>query len=218
MMARPGYLSRRDGGRYFLQIRVGNQHAALYGRNILRASLRTGDFAEARRRLVDNLAWVQELVAAPDLDAIGGVIDRRLQGYTAAGVPQTERGLAERVAVEHQVRHYIARANERGYAFSRVFEGFASRWVDFVDQNKAAEGELAQLGRRQEYERGRGEATTAVALRLGADDRLTTPRRSVDGARHAGNVVGRGAPDHRCQGQGRDRQADCRPHRLGAGP
>ena len=162
-MARPSYLSRRDGGRYFLQIRVGNLHAELYGRKILRASLRTGDFAEARRRLVDNLAWAQEIVAAPDLEAIGSVIDRRLQNYVAAGAPSNERGLAERLAFEHQARHFMARANERGYAFAREFAGFASRWVDFVDQNKAAEGELAQLDRRQEYERGRADVTTAIA-------------------------------------------------------
>ncbi len=162
-MARPSYLSRRDGGRYFLQIRVGNQHAELYGRKILRASLRTGDFSEARRRLVDNLGWVQELVAAPDLEIIGTVIARRLTGYTAAGAPQTERALAERVAYEHQVRHYMARANQRNYAFSLAFEGFADRWCDFVDQNKAAEAALAQLDRRRAYERGRTEATTAIA-------------------------------------------------------
>jgi integrase len=162
-MARPGFLSRRDGGRYFLQIRVGNQHAELYGRKILRASLMTGDFAEARRRLVDNLGWVQELIAAPDLEAIGSVIDRRLMSYTAAGVPQAERALAERTAFEHQIRHYIARANQRGYAFAHVYLGFASRWVDFVDQNKAAEGELARLAWQQAYERGRADVTTAVA-------------------------------------------------------
>lgn len=163
MMARPGYLSRRDGGRYFLQIRVGNHHAALYGRKILRASLRTGDFAEARRRLVDNLAWAQEIVSAPDLEAIGSVIDRRLQTYTKAGAPSSDRSLAERLGFEHQARHYMARANERGYAFARAFAGFASRWVDFVNQNQAAEAGLAQLGRRQEYERGRTEATAAMA-------------------------------------------------------
>jgi integrase len=136
--------------------------AALYGRPNLRASLRTGNFDEARRRLMDNLGWANELVAAPDLEAIGAVIDRRLQTYTAAGSPQGERALAERVGFEHQARHYMARANERGYAFSHRFEFFASRWVDFVDQNKAAETELARLGHHRDYERGRSEATTAV--------------------------------------------------------
>ena len=78
---------------------------------------------------MDNLGWANELVAAPDLEAIGAVIGRRLQSYTAAGSPQTERSLAERVAFEHQARHYMARANERGYAFAQRFERFATEWV-----------------------------------------------------------------------------------------
>ena len=56
-MARPSYLGRREGGRYFMQIRLGKPAASLYGGPILRASLRTADFAEARRRLMDSLAW-----------------------------------------------------------------------------------------------------------------------------------------------------------------
>ena len=95
---------------------------------------------------MDNLGWVHELVAAPDLETIGSVIHQRLQSYTAVGAPQSEQALAERLAFEHQVRHYIARSNDRGYSFSRQFEFFASRWVDFVDQNKTAEAELARLG------------------------------------------------------------------------
>lgn len=128
-MARPGYLSRREGGRYYLQIRLGKTQAALYGRPILRASLKTSDFAEARRRLVDNLGWVQEIIAAPDLEALGQVMSARLQGYAKLGAPTTERSLTERTAYEHQVRHYMVRANERGYAFSRRFESFASNWA-----------------------------------------------------------------------------------------
>ena len=112
---------------------------------------------------MDNLAWANELVVAPDLEAIGAVIDRRLQTYTAAGSPQNERTLAERVAFEHQARHYMSRANERGYAYATQFAGFASRWVDFVDQNKAAETEIARIDRHRDYERGRADVTTAVA-------------------------------------------------------
>ena len=162
-MARPSYLCRREGGRYFLQLRVGNPHAELYGRKILRASLRTADFGEARRRLVDNLGWANELVAAPDLEAAGSIIHKRLTAYTAVGAPQSERALAERLAFEHQARHYMARANERGYAFSARFERFATNWVDFVNQNKAAEDELGRQDRQEQYERGRAEATNAVA-------------------------------------------------------
>jgi integrase len=162
-MARPSYLCRREGGRYYLQIRVGKPAAALYGRPILRASLRTADFVEGRRRLMDSLGWARELIDAPDLEALGTVIDRRLQGYTAKGVPDTERTLAERIAFEHQARHYMARANQRGFEFARRFEFFADRWVDFVNQNKAGEENLDRLSRQQEYERGRAEATAAAA-------------------------------------------------------
>jgi type IV secretion system protein VirD4 len=122
-MARPGYLSRRDGGRYFLQIRLGKRSAALYGRPILRANLKTSDFAEARKRLVDNLAWVQEIVAAPDLEALGQVLNSRLLAYSRLGPPANQRSLAERTAFELQTRTYMARANERGYAQNESLRG-----------------------------------------------------------------------------------------------
>jgi len=112
---------------------------------------------------MDSLGWARELIDAPDLEALGTVIDRRLRGYTAKGVPDHERALAERIAFEHQARHYMARANERGFEFARRLECFASRWVDFVDQNKAGEESLIRQSRQQEYERGRAEATTAAA-------------------------------------------------------
>lgn len=112
---------------------------------------------------MDSLGWARELIDAPDLEALGAVIYRRLRGYTANGVPDSERALAERIAFEHQARHYMARAHERDFEFARRFEYFASHWVDFVDQNKAGEEALDRLSRKQEYERGRTEATTAVA-------------------------------------------------------
>ncbi len=112
---------------------------------------------------MDNLGWAQELVAAPDLEAAGSVIHRRLTAYTAVGAPQSERALAERLAFEHQTRHYMGRAQERGFEFARRFEFFASRWVTFVDQNKTAETELTRLGRQHDYERGRTDAATAAA-------------------------------------------------------
>jgi integrase len=161
-MARPSYLSRREGGRYYLQVRMPEDAKELYGRPILRAFLRTSNFTEARRRLMDNIGWVRELIDAPDLEAIGTVIHGRLKTYTAVGPPQNERALAERTAFEHQVRHYMARANARGYDFSHRFEFFASKWVDFVDQNKAGEASLLEIGRQRAYERGRVDAIHAI--------------------------------------------------------
>ena len=164
-MARPSYLSRRPDGRYWIQIRLGKRAAAIYGRPLLRVSLRTSDFAEARRRLVDNLEWVVEVVEAPDLEALGGILHHRLGVYVGDGAPRNERRLAERLAFEHQVRTYIARAQERGYLFARHFPGFANSWVDFVDQNKAGEAEIAKNVARRAYEAGRTDerATTAEA-------------------------------------------------------
>jgi hypothetical protein len=73
-MARPSYLSRREGGRYYLQIRLGKVAKARYGRDFLRASLRTADYAEARKRLANAMTWIREMVDAPDLEAIGTVL------------------------------------------------------------------------------------------------------------------------------------------------
>lgn len=156
-MARPSYLGRREGGRYFMQIRLGKPSAALYGSPILRASLRTADFAEARRRLMDGLGWAQELVAAPDLETLGGVLHGRLQSYVGRPPAASERVLADRCAFEHQVRHYMGRANERGFSFSRMFPGFASFWVDFVDQNKSLEQTVQRGGLHKAYEEGRSD-------------------------------------------------------------
>jgi integrase len=112
---------------------------------------------------MDSIVWARELVDAPDLAALGTVIHRRLQAYTAAGAPQSERSLTERLAFENQTRHYMARANERDFPFARRFDRFANRWVDFVNLNKTAETELAGLRHRQDYARGRSDAAIAAA-------------------------------------------------------
>jgi integrase len=171
-VARPSYLSRRPDGRYFIQIRLGKAAAVLYGRALFRASLRTSNFQEARRRLVDNLEWVIEVVEAPDLAALGGILHHRLGVYIVDGAPESERRLAERLAFEHQVRNYISRAQERGYLFARQFEGFASRWVEFVDQNKLAEAEIAKGDLRRAYETGRADEKDRSAK---FDDRQESP-------------------------------------------
>lgn len=161
-MARPSYLARRGDGRYFLQIRLGKQAAKLFGLPLLRVSLRTGNFNEARRRLVDNLGWVQELIEAPDLEALGTILDVRLQVYVDRGPPENERLLAQRCAFEHEVRRFLTRAQERGYAYPQRFPRMPTAWVDFVNQNKAAESEIARLNVRRAYESGRHDAAEAV--------------------------------------------------------
>ncbi|NJL07941.1 MAG: hypothetical protein HC900_06510 [Methylacidiphilales bacterium] len=111
---------------------------------------------------MDNLGWACELIEAPDLEAAGSLIHARLKNYVDRGVPRTERTLTERVAFEHQVRNFMARSNERGFAFSLRFESMAQQWVAFVNQNKESEQELIKIGQRREYERGRAEANEAL--------------------------------------------------------
>ncbi|MDE1932838.1 site-specific integrase [Bradyrhizobium sp.] len=108
---------------------------------------------------MDNLGWVQELIEAPDLEALGTVFDARLQAYVGRGAPSDERLLAERCAVEHEIRRYLTRSQERGFAYQMRFPRMPGAWLDFVDQNKAAEGEIARLNMRRSYETGRKDAT-----------------------------------------------------------
>lgn len=148
-MSRPSYLSRRGDGGYFIQIRLGKPAADLFGLPLFRVSLRTSNYAEARRRLVNNLPWVQELIDAPDLEAMGELFDARLRRYVDRGSPTDERLLSERCAFEHEVRRFIARAQERSYAYPVRFPRLPSLWVDFVDQNKASEKKLARIDVRR---------------------------------------------------------------------
>jgi integrase len=106
---------------------------------------------------VENLEWVMEVVQAPDLEALGEILRHRLGVYVVDGAPGTERRLAERLAFEHQVRNYMARAQERGYPFARQFPLFASAWVEFVNQNKFAEAEITKGIERRAYETGRAD-------------------------------------------------------------
>jgi hypothetical protein len=161
-MARPSYLARRGDGRYFLQIRLGKQSALLFRLPLLRVSLRTGDYYEARRRLVDNLGWVLELIEAPDLEGLGIVLEARLNTHVERGAPTEERALAERCAFEHEVRRFLTRTQERGYAYQARFPKMPSLWVDFVDQNKLAENNIKRLAMRRSYEAGRVDATEAA--------------------------------------------------------
>jgi hypothetical protein len=234
-MARPSYLGRREGGRYFMQMRLGKPAASLYGSPILRGSLRTADFTEARRRLMDSLVWAHDLVAAPDLETVGSILHARLKSYVGRPPSASERALAERCAFEHQVRHYMGRANERGYSFCKTFPGFASIWVDFVDQNKSVEQTIHRIDRHRAYEEGRndqaqaGDAPGGRPPRLSVEasppshtsaiDPLLLIRALVAESLQAHATSAVAAPSHPApaalQGAPRRRTAD-RPHNVGS--
>lgn len=97
---------------------------------------------------------MQELIEAPDLEALGHALDARLRTYIDRGSPADERLLAEHCAIEHEVMRYRARAQERGYACQKRFPRMPGLWVDFVNQNKAAEAAIARLNVRRACETG----------------------------------------------------------------
>ncbi|BBZ97714.1 DUF6538 domain-containing protein [Bradyrhizobium diazoefficiens] len=76
-MARPAYLHRRPDGRYCIQIRLGKRAQEIHGRPLLRVSLRTANFQEARRRLVVSLGWAVDIVKLPALNRQGQLSRRR---------------------------------------------------------------------------------------------------------------------------------------------
>jgi integrase len=127
---------------------------------------------------VDNLVWVQKLIEAPDLEACGVMLDDRLRSYVDRGSPGDERSLAERCAFEHQVRRYLARAYERGYAYQMRFPNMPNLWVNFVNQNTAAESSIARLNVRRAYEDGRRDAEEALKNGWGPGVNVASPVRS----------------------------------------
>lgn len=127
---------------------------------------------------MDNLLWVQELIEAPDLEALGTVFEARLRAYVERGAPADERLLVERCAFEHEVRRYRTRAQERGYAYQQRFPRMPSLWVEFVNQNKAAENGIARLNVRRAYEAGRREVTEAAKEGWASEPNAASPVRS----------------------------------------
>lgn len=100
------------------------------------------------------LQWVDRVVEAADLRALGEVFDRELRRNVDAGSPVDQRTLADRLALEHQIRNFMARSNDRDFLFPHAFPEFSSRWVDFVDQNKAAELDLSRTPAASAYPTG----------------------------------------------------------------
>ena len=85
--------------------------------------------------------------------------------------------MAERCAFEHEVRRFLTRAQERGYAYPVRFPQMPTLWVDFVNQNKAAETSIARLNVRRSYEAGRREATEATNEGWAPEPKAALPAR-----------------------------------------
>jgi hypothetical protein len=64
-MARISYPTRREG-RYYVQVRLARRVAAMAGRPLYRASLRTADYLQARQRLLECISCVARMNGTRD--------------------------------------------------------------------------------------------------------------------------------------------------------
>jgi integrase len=96
-MGRLSYLTRRAGGVYYLQMRMPSLAGAL---PLFRFSLRTRDYRQARRILLQRLVWLLPLADAVTIDdRITAILDK-LASFKAAGRPKTEDEFQDRLGFE----------------------------------------------------------------------------------------------------------------------
>lgn len=92
--------------------------------------------------------------------------------------PPTSGCWRSAVPFEHEVRRFLTRAQERGYAYPKRFPDMPSLWVNFVNQNKAAESSIARLNVRRSYEAGRSDAMEAANEGWAPEAKAVSPVRS----------------------------------------
>lgn len=114
-MARPSYLARRGGGRYFLQIRLGKQPAKNFDLALLRVSLRgrtellCSTLAGSCRADVDPA--LRRPVARPD----SGVAGRRVSGAPrTCNATRVHAGLMK--AIISRLEHFPSAKTQRPVA------------------------------------------------------------------------------------------------------
>jgi hypothetical protein len=92
--------------------------------------------------MMDTLDWAFEFRDAPDLDAAGETLTRKLESLVEAGPPATARDLTDRQTFEAIVAAFIARARERDFAYVRI-PGFTDLFKSFTAQNVVTEDRAA---------------------------------------------------------------------------
>lgn len=162
-MARISYLTRREG-RYYLQARLARHVAAMAGRSIYRASLRTADYRQARQRLVECMNWVTRMNDTFDYVSLFQINAVQLRTYLADGWPISEGRLVARQQYEELLKNMVRRARAEGCDPGMIEPDFTSHLNLFVRQNVDAEAWLRKIENRKHYERGRADAEASHAL------------------------------------------------------
>ena len=98
-MARISYLTRREG-RYYVQARLARHVAAMAGRSLYRASRKTADYRQARRRLVECMSWVTRMNDTIDYVSLFQTNAEQLRTYLADSWPISQERLVARQQYE----------------------------------------------------------------------------------------------------------------------
>lgn len=162
-MAHVSYLARREG-RYYLQVRCGRTMAGLLNQPLFRTSLRTSDYRQARRRIAECLGWIYGMNDSVDFAALFAKNVRQLQSYLDDRLPVSDERLFARRNYEELLKNLNRRAQAREFEVSVAEPGYRALFEAFVAQNLEAEGLQRQRERMVEYERGRSDVTTGIAM------------------------------------------------------
>jgi hypothetical protein len=182
-MARTSYLMRREG-RYYVQARLARHVAAIAGRTLYRASLRTADYRQARQRLVECMTWVHRMNDTVDYVSLFEKNAVQLRQYLADAWPISEERLVARRNYEELLKNMGRRARAVGCDPTMIEPDFQSLLNHFVRQNVDAEDWLRKVDNQRHYERGR----TDVEAKLGLGAAPASFRSSVPQAPFAAAV------------------------------
>lgn len=171
-MARSSYLSRRDGGRYYLQMRLRSFSPGLPSR-LVRFSLGTSDYDTARHLLADRMRWLLPLQTSKSTQQRYRNIRAQLAAFNAQAPVIDRSKLSSRLTFEHVVRGLI---DEMGGL--KQDGPFNADWMSFCQENLHAEKRIAEDDRLIAYEQGRADATRSLG-----SSRASQPGSFYNGAR-----------------------------------
>ncbi len=195
-MARASYLVRREG-RYYLQIRCAPAFAALLGKPLFRASLRTCEYRRALVRLNECLRWIHPMNDSDSHLALIAKNVNDLRAYVMDIAPITEDVLQARKIYEEALRNMNRRAKAQGFEPEILHPGYYQLFHTFVSQNHAAEEALRERDRAFNYERGRADQLRAVQMGLAPGHPPQQPQHPFSGyGQPAHPVPGYGQPPH----------------------
>jgi integrase len=162
-MARISYLTRREG-RYYVQVRLARHVAAMAGRPLYRASLRTADYRQARQRLLECMSWVIRMNESTDYVSLIEQNAMNVRSYLRDSWPISTNRLIARQHYEEMLKNMVRRAKAIGCDPEMISPEFTASLNQFVRQNVDAEEWHRKMENRRHYEQGRADAETVAAF------------------------------------------------------